>query len=104
MKTIHEKSLFDWSVFVLVRCDAAWLQQLFHHVEFDPANTLILGQCKECQTIGVADARRVSIAVLIDQPLKLGGVRMARANVFALQVLKLRVNVVPVAHDESSYK
>jgi hypothetical protein len=46
----------------------------------------------------VSDERDVAVAMLICQPFPFGGVGVASTDVLGLQVLKLRVNIVAIAH------
>lgn len=46
----------------------------------------------------MAHVRAVGVPMLVHQPFPLGGVGMACANVFGLQVLKLTVDVVAISH------
>lgn len=40
----------------------------------------------------------ITVSVLVDEPLELGGVCVPGTNVFRLEMLQLTVNVVSVAH------
>ena len=48
----------------------------------------------------MAKIGRTSVSVLVDHPLKFGGVRVSGADVLWLQMLQLWVNVVTVGHDD----
>lgn len=76
----------------------AGLQHLLHEVEADARLALILGDGKVVEQVEVAHVRAVRVAVLVHQPLPLGGVGVARPDVLGLEMLQLAVDGVAVRH------
>lgn len=65
----------------------AGLQHLLHQVEADARLALVLGDGEVVEQVEVAHVGAVRVAVLVHQPLPLGGVGVPRADVLGLQVL-----------------
>lgn len=65
----------------------AGLQHLLHQVEADARLALVLGDSEVVEQVEVAHVGAVRVAVLVHQPLPLGGVGVPRADVLGLQVL-----------------
>lgn len=82
----------------LVRWRSTRLQHLLHQVEADSRFAFILCNGEVVEKVEVAHVGAVRVAVLVHQPLPLGGVGVARADVLGLQVLQLAVNGVAVRH------
>lgn len=76
----------------------ARLQHLLHQVKADARLALVLGDGEVVEQVEVAHVGAVRVAVLVHQPLPLGGVGVARADVLGLQVLQLAVDGVAVRH------
>lgn len=76
----------------------AGLQHLLHEVEADARLALILGDGEVVEQVEVAHVGAVRVAVLVHQPLPLGGVGVARPDVLGLEVLQLAVDGVAVRH------
>lgn len=93
---------FDLSSLVLIfwffHRRAARLQHFFHQLELHPSLGFIFSDCKEIQKVVVPYVGRVRVSVLIDHPFKLGCIRVSCANVLWLQMLKLAVDIVALAH------
>ena len=66
---------------------AAGLDHLLQRVKFHARDRLVLGNCNVLRERVVPHVKGERVAVLVDRPLKLVGVGMARANVLALEVL-----------------
>lgn len=80
----------------------AGLQHLLHQVEADARLALVLGDGEVVEEVEVAHVGAVRVAVLVHQPLPLGGVGVPRADVLGLQVLQLTVDGVAVRHGAAS--
>lgn len=76
----------------------AGLQHLLHQVEADTRFALVLGDGEVVEQVEVAHVGAVRVAVLVHQPLPLGGVGVPRADVLGLQVFQLAVDGVAVRH------
>lgn len=82
----------------LVGRRSARLQHLLHQVEADSSFALILRNGEVVEKVEVAHVGAIGVAVLVDQPLPLGGIGVARTDVLGLQVLQLAVDGVAVSH------
>lgn len=82
----------------------AGLQHLLHQVEADARLALVLSDGEVIEQVEVAHVGAVRVAVLVHQPLPLGGVGVARADVLGLQVLQLAVDGVAVRHCEAGWR
>ena len=84
----------------LFRRRPARLNHLLHQIEPDPGLGLVLGQREEVREVEVSGVGCVRVPVLVGGPVELGGVGVAGAHVLGLEVLKLAVDVVALAHRE----
>ena len=82
----------------LERWRTARLDHLLEIVELEARLGLVLRNGQEVEQVRVADERDIRVTMLVGQPLPFRGVRVASADVLGLQMLQLRVDVVPVAH------
>ena len=75
------------SVIRFVRRRPTGLQHLLHQIEAHTGLALILGDGEVVEQVKVAHVGTVGVSMLVHQPFPLSGVRVARADVFRLQVL-----------------
>ena len=79
---------------------STWLQHFLQHVELDPGLALVLGDGDVVGEVLVAQQGGEGVPVLVDGPLELAGVRVARPHVLGLEVLHLTEDIEPVPHDD----
>jgi hypothetical protein len=87
-------------LFFALRWRSTGLQHPLHQIQLDAREGLILRHTKKCHQVAVAQMRRQRVSLVVQRPLKLGRVWVARAHVLALQMLPVpterRVDVVLV--------
>lgn len=99
MRLLHSSDKTGVSVLLrLVGWRSARLQHLLHQVEANSGFAFILRNREVVEKVEVAHVGAVGVAVLVYQPLPLGGIGVARADVLGLQVLQLAVDGVAVSH------
>lgn len=88
-------------IFWLAGRRSAWTKHFVHQVELHSSLRLVLGDRKQTKHVEMRLKRCVTVPMLIDQPLVLGGIRVTGTDVLRLQMLKLAVNVVAFGHCDS---
>ena len=96
---------YDWqnnkvylSVFSLLWGSATGLQHFLHKIESNTSFGLVFSNRNVVEEIEMTDVWCISIALLIWKPFISRRISVPGSDVFRLQVLQLRVNIVSITH------